>query len=415
MRKVLGRIIAIVAVIALSFTVAQGYVAKAADEEKITVYVTIEKTSIGQGFLVEPTRLVVPKGTTAKEAIEEALEEDGGDYALKITETQFGGYISGIKDADDGEVDIPDSIANLPSYTNWDQTVVAPPSNDNNDGNVDEDLDERDYNSTSGWMGFINNASAQEGLDAIELSDNDVVRLQFSIFGYGLDLGYSYDPSVEKLTVANKDALIKAAADMWYLIPDSDWDDDIDSEFDDVIDALENHDLTQDDADNLLGSLKYYPVKQDETTTQEITTTQEETTTAEETTTVAETTTVVETTTAAATTEAATTTAHSALKKVKKPARVKIKKVAKKKKAAKKLKVKFKKVKNADGYQVAVLKSKSVKKALVKKYTKKTTYTIKSKKIKNKKKLFVAVRAYVKDGKTKVFGKWSKVKKVKVK
>ncbi len=409
MRKVLGRIIAIVAVIALSFTVAQGYVAKAADEETITVYVTIEKTSIGQGFLIEPTRLVVPKGTTAKEAIEEALEEEGGDYSLKITETQFGGYISGIKDADDGEVDIPDSIANLPSYTNWDQTVVAPPSNDNNDGNVDDDLDEKDYNSTSGWMGFINNASAEGGLDAIELSDNDVVRLQFSIFGYGLDLGYSYNPSVEKLTVANKDALIKAAADMWYLIPDSDWDDDIDNEYEGVIDALENHDLTQDDADNLLGSLKYYPVKQDETTTQEVTTT------AAETTTVAETTTAVETTTAAATTEAATTTATSAVKKVKKPARVKIKKVAKKKKAAKKLKVKFKKVKNADGYQVAVLKSKSVKKALVKKYTKKTTYTIKSKKIKNKKKLFVAVRAYAKDGKTKVFGKWSKVKKVKVK
>lgn len=105
---------------------------------------------------------------------------------------------------------------------------------------------------------------------------------------------------------------------------------------------------------------------------------------------------------------------------VKAPGKAKIKKIYKKKKSAKKIKIKLKKVKGAVGYQVAVYKSKKTakknKKALVKKYTKKLTITIKSKKIKNKKKLFVRARAYVLDMSNKrLFGKWSAIKKAKIK
>ena len=97
------------------------------------------------------------------------------------------------------------------------------------------------------------------------------------------------------------------------------------------------------------------------------------------------------------------------------PAKTKVSKVPTKKLSAKKLKVKFKKVKDAKGYEVWVVTKKKAKKALVKKFTKKPTITLKSKKLKNKKKLFVKVRAYKLDGKDKVFGKWSKAKKVRVK
>ena len=96
------------------------------------------------------------------------------------------------------------------------------------------------------------------------------------------------------------------------------------------------------------------------------------------------------------------------------PDKAKIKKIAKKKKKAKKLKVTIKKMKDAKGYQVVVSKTKKGK-ALVKKYTTKTKVTIKSKKLKKKKKLYVRVRAYTLDGKSKVFGPWSKPKKVKIK
>lgn len=121
-------------------------------------------------------------------------------------------------------------------------------------------------------------------------------------------------------------------------------------------------------------------------------------------------------TTVAPTTVAPTTTAKE---KVTKPAKAKIKKINSKKKAAKKVKLSLKKIKGADGYQVAVYKTKKNakknKKAIVKKFVKKTKVTIKSKKLKNKKKLFVKARAFVLDGKKKVYGKWSNVKRVKIK
>lgn len=100
----------------------------------------------------------------------------------------------------------------------------------------------------------------------------------------------------------------------------------------------------------------------------------------------------------------------------KKPGKVKIKTAIKNKKS---LKLKWRKVKNVKGYQVAVFNSKKNaqknKKRIYSKYFKKTKCHIKSKKIQKKKKLFVRVRAYILKSKKKVFGNWSKVKRVKIK
>ena len=98
------------------------------------------------------------------------------------------------------------------------------------------------------------------------------------------------------------------------------------------------------------------------------------------------------------------------------PGKVQIKKVVPKKKSLKKLKIVLKKKGNVNGYVVAVLTKKKAKKILVKKTVKKTKVTIKSKKLKNKKRLFVKARTYIIDtnGK-KVYGAWSKVKRVKIK
>lgn len=103
-------------------------------------------------------------------------------------------------------------------------------------------------------------------------------------------------------------------------------------------------------------------------------------------------------------------------KKIKKAS---IKKIYAKKISSTKLKVKIKKMTKIKGYQIAVYKTKKNakrnKKAVIKKYTKKHTYTIKSKKIKGKKTLYVRVRAYASVGKRKVYGDWSKYKKVRIK
>ncbi len=93
-------------------------------------------------------------------------------------------------------------------------------------------------------------------------------------------------------------------------------------------------------------------------------------------------------------------------KKVKKPAKVTWKK--NKKKAGKKIKLSWKKVKVSKGYQVRYAKKASFKKAKTK-TTNKTFITMKKQKSKY---TFVQVRAYRLDGKKKVYGAWSKVKKI---
>ena len=127
-----------------------------------------------------------------------------------------------------------------------------------------------------------------------------------------------------------------------------------------------------------------------------------------------ETTTAVPTT--AAPTAVPTTTATTAATTAAAPSRVTVKKAAikkaTKKKSAKKASIELKKVNGAAGYQVKVSTSK--------KFDKKTTVTVNAKSVKvTVKKLkanntyFVKARAYKKVSGSKVYGKWSKVVKVK--
>ena len=96
--------------------------------------------------------------------------------------------------------------------------------------------------------------------------------------------------------------------------------------------------------------------------------------------------------------------------KVKAPSKVKL--TSAKNGKGKKLTVKWKKVTGAKGYQLQYAMNKKFKK---KKsiQTKKTKYTIK--KLKKKKTYYIRVRAYKMNGKKKVYGRWSTVKKVKIK
>ena len=83
-----------------------------------------------------------------------------------------------------------------------------------------------------------------------------------------------------------------------------------------------------------------------------------------------------------------------------------------KNKKGRKLVVRWNAVKGAKGYQLQyALNKKFKKKKSVQ--TKKTKYTIK--KLKKKKTYYIRVRAYKMNGKKKVYGKWSTVKKVKIK
>ena len=162
------------------------------------------------------------------------------------------------------------------------------------------------------------------------------------------------------------------------------------------------------------------PAKQDETTTpakQDETTTpakQDETTTPakqDETTTPAkqnETTTVTPTTKAISTTAAPATVKKTTVKKT-------TVKATAKKLSSNKVKLSVKKVAGASKYAVQISTTKNFKKVVAKKTSKKAVFTVKSKKLKGKKKLYVRVKVYKKvNGKT-VASQWSKATKIRLK
>ena len=76
-----------------------------------------------------------------------------------------------------------------------------------------------------------------------------------------------------------------------------------------------------------------------------------------------------------------------------------------------KAKISLKKVKGATGYVVKISTSKKFKKkTTITKNVKLTTFTLK--KLKKNKKYYIKVRAVRKTGKTKVYGLWSKPKRI---
>ena len=162
------------------------------------------------------------------------------------------------------------------------------------------------------------------------------------------------------------------------------------------------------------------PAKQDETTTpakQDETTTpakQNETTTPakqNETTTPAK---QNETTTVAPTTKAISTTAAPATVKKTTVKKTTVKATAKKL-SSNKVKLSVKKVAGASKYAVQISTTKNFKKVVAKKTSKKAVFTVKSKKLKGKKKLYVRVKVYKKvNGKT-VASQWPKATKIRLK
>ena len=80
----------------------------------------------------------------------------------------------------------------------------------------------------------------------------------------------------------------------------------------------------------------------------------------------------------------------------------------------KKITIKWKKVKGVKGYQVQYALDKDFTESVKTKSLSKTSLTVK--KLKKKKTYYVRVRSYVKDSNNKkVYSKWSKAKKVKIK
>ena len=251
---------------------------------------------------------------------------------------------------------------------------------------------------------------------------NEIVNIQPADDTLGLYVSFA-DADFGTITVNGKTADIKAAgAGIWFKL----------SNFTDMYNDV----VITNGAGTVKATLYVYnkngvdnskkddetttPAKQDETTTpakQDETTTpakQNETTTPakqNETTTSAK---QNETTTVAPTTKAISTTAAPATVKKTTVKKTTVKATAKKL-SSNKVKLSVKKVAGASKYAVQISTTKNFKKVVAKKTSKKAVFTVKSKKLKGKKKLYVRVKVYKKvNGKT-VASQWSKATKIRLK
>ncbi|GKU76207.1 S-layer homology domain-containing protein [Paenibacillus sp. L3-i20] len=162
------------------------------------VTVTVEKFTLGQGYVVEPIKAPIYQGDNGAAVLARALGEGNFKNGGSIEENF---YLTGIKNSDARPVNIPTKIVDAISKDGSIGTKVDP-----------NWLGASDYYKMSGWMASVNNAFLSVGMSAYFPKDGDVIRTQFTLYGYGADIGGGWDGNV--ITPANKDALTVAISDI---------------------------------------------------------------------------------------------------------------------------------------------------------------------------------------------------------
>lgn len=430
--------------------------------EKIgTVTVSIEKFTIGQGYLIEPTQVVLHEKDTCANLVKDILKKN--NYEIEVSTTSNVWYLLGIKNADNGTTKIPDVIKNMDTQVNG-KDIIYPP--DDTAKNVAyPDLSEFSYHRNAGWMYSVNGEFPNVGMAAWTPKDGDVIRVQFTVYGLGADLGSQYsENSIKALNIANKEKLTKKIAE--YNAQKEKWDSiySAPDRYNYAMEVLEKLDSKQWKVDDALEQLEQIMNKNNLTIAQieeinkvkqkinaigivdlskesqiaearksynALTSEQKELISADtlkvltdaekkivslkaEKKTQDEAKKKAEAAKKKAAEEAAKKKVQQeALKKKYTPSKTSIKSIKKLKKNQAKLT--WKKVKNATGYEVYQSMKKNSGYKKVKTITKNKKVTYKAGKLKKKKTYYFKIRTYRKAGGTTYYGNYSNVKKMKVK
>ncbi|MGX7204267.1 prenyltransferase/squalene oxidase repeat-containing protein [Enterococcus pingfangensis] len=170
--------------------------------EKTKITMTVERLVLGQGFIVEPLELEVDPSWNYAQVFDYVLKNEA--YTYEFTGNLDGGfYLAGIDNADTGKLAIPDSVKQLGDQLG---TPVAQLTVEDNFERPA--LAEFSYTSTSGWKYSVNHSFPGVGMSSRIPQTGDVCRVQFTLLGFGSDLGASFGGG-SKITVANKDELIR--------------------------------------------------------------------------------------------------------------------------------------------------------------------------------------------------------------
>ena len=156
---------------------------------------SVEKFTIGQGYLIEPTQVRIRQGQSVGDLVLSELKEHG--YKAKLrTGSAF--YLEGIYNADNGTYRVPAIILAMADMTGGSGQGLTPPTGKELNDDY-PNLYEFSYMPSSGWMYTVNGEFPSLAMDGYPLKDGDIVRIQFTLYGYGGDLGerYANNPYVD--------------------------------------------------------------------------------------------------------------------------------------------------------------------------------------------------------------------------
>lgn len=203
-KKILKKILT---VLLICLTVCGGLVIspETASAAGASVVISVEKFTIGKGWIVEPEVVSITENETVASVLTRFMKEKG--YPLEVEENStYGWYLAGIQNADNGgTLDIPDFILNYAKKcgdTNFSDSLT---------NEYAPTLQEFSYWNTSGWLYSVNNSFPSYTMENYNLQDKDVIRLQFSVYGTGLDVEGSYGGTT-LYSLADKSALLTRLA-----------------------------------------------------------------------------------------------------------------------------------------------------------------------------------------------------------
>ena len=218
--------------------------------------VSMDANTLGLGFLIEPTMVNISEQPKASVAITDLLKENitGVEQPWKMTgniESAF--YLSQVYCPNQKDAKVADYILKV-----LDELGAQP----NYESRNDDWLGEFDYYTMSGWMYSVDGSFPPVGAADYTLKNADVMRWQFTVYGYGSDLNADNSAWGSKSIVdsGNKDDLTWLVAYLNSRFDKSDLKK-LDA-YNDAMEALQNPEINQDSLnsvfDNLLVACELY-------------------------------------------------------------------------------------------------------------------------------------------------------------
>ncbi|MER2107952.1 MAG: S-layer homology domain-containing protein [Solibacillus sp.] len=214
----------------------------------VTVAVSMEKFTLGQGYIIEPTLVTIPRNTQASKVITDLIVEKYGAEPLPYEMTgqvakDF--YLAHV--LDNGY----QSDYHVPTY------ITNAILEDGKEINLENDewLGEFDFFENSGWMYAVNNQFPGVGAAGWTLQNDQVMRWQYTIYGLGADLNANNKEFGGRsiVTTALKDNLTWRVAEINAM--EASEKAQYQENYDKALAILQNMESTQEEVDTILAAL----------------------------------------------------------------------------------------------------------------------------------------------------------------